>query len=56
MYLTCSIPCSPCLVEIINAGIKEIVVTKMEYYDIMSEYLLKHSKLLVRQYEFMKGD
>jgi dCMP deaminase len=50
MYLTCSIPCSPCLVEIINAGIKEVVVTKLEYYDIMSYYLVTNSKLTVRKY------
>jgi dCMP deaminase len=56
MYLTCGIPCSVCLVEIINAGIKEVVVTKMEYYDIMSQYLVDHSKLIVREYQFMKGE
>jgi len=52
LYLTCNVPCSPCLVEIINAGIKEVVVTKMEYYDIMSQYLIKHSNIIVRQYQF----
>ncbi len=51
MYMNCNIPCSPCLIEIINAGIKEIVVTKLEYYDIMGEYLIKESGLKVREYE-----
>jgi len=50
MYLTCGIPCSPCLVEIINAGIKEVIVTKLEYYDIMSYYLVVNSKITVRKY------
>ena len=50
LYMNCGVPCTPCLVEIINAGIKEIVVTKMEYYDISAEYLVKNSDLLVRVY------
>lgn len=52
MYMSCPVPCSPCLIEIINAGIVEIVVTSLELYDPMSEYLLKESKLAVRQYNF----
>ena len=48
MYMSCGIPCAPCLVEIINSGIEEIVVTNMKYYDIMGEYLIKESGLKVR--------
>jgi len=51
MYMNCPIPCSQCLVEIINAGISEIVVTKLEYYDEVSKYILKESGLLVRIFE-----
>ena len=50
MYMNCPIPCSPCLIEIINAGIKEIVVTEMSFYDKMSVYLLNESDLLWRTY------
>lgn len=50
MYMGCEVPCTPCLVEIINAGISEIVVTGMGHYDTMSEYLIKESKLKVRTY------
>jgi len=56
MYLTCVVPCSPCLVEIINAGIKEVVVTRIEYYDVMSYYLITHSKVVLRQYKFMEEE
>ena len=56
MYLTCAVPCSVCLVEIINAGIKEVIVTEMKYYDIMSQYLIEHSKLIIREYQFVKGE
>jgi len=50
LYMSCGVPCTPCLVEIINAGISEIVITKMTFYDPMSEYLLKYSNLKVREY------
>jgi len=53
MYMSCGIPCSPCLVEIINHGVKEIVVTKMSYYDISAEYLVKDSDLKIRVYDFI---
>ena len=51
MYMNCAVPCSPCLVEIINAGISEIVVTGFDHYDMMSKYLIEQSKLKVRTYE-----
>lgn len=52
LYMSCGIPCSPCLVEIINAGVKEIVVTKLnDWYDSSSEYLLKNSGLEYRLFD-----
>lgn len=55
MYMDCGVPCTPCLVEIINAGVVEIVVTKMTFYDQSAEYLLKQSDLKCRVYEHLKG-
>lgn len=49
MYMNCNIPCTPCLIEIINSGIKEIVVADMKYYDLMGEYLIRESGLKVRK-------
>jgi len=51
MYMNCGISCTPCLVEIINAGISEIVVTEMTCYDRMAEYLIFNSKLKVRKFD-----
>ena len=51
LYMNCGIPCTPCLIEIINAGILEIVVTKISYYDLMSEWVLKNSGLRYRIYD-----
>lgn len=54
MYMTCGIPCSPCLVEIINAGVEEIVLTNLRFYDeLNSRYLLDTSDLKVRVYDFI---
>lgn len=52
MYMNCGIPCSPCLIEIINAGIIEIVCTSYEQYDNEAAYLLKQSNLKHRTYRF----
>ena len=50
MYMDCGFPCTPCMVEIINAGIEEIIVTKAEFYDVSAEYVLKESGLKWRVY------
>jgi dCMP deaminase len=54
LYMTCGIPCSPCLIEIINAGVKEIIVTSLRVYDNSSMYLLNQSDLGVRLFDFIK--
>lgn len=48
MYMNCPIPCKDCLIEIINAGISEIVVSKLEYYDKISDYIVKESDIKIR--------
>jgi len=50
MYMDCNVPCTPCLVEIINAGISEIIVTQLSFYDQSAKYLLENSTLKVRLY------
>lgn len=54
LYMSCGIPCTPCLVEIINAGIKEIVVTSLNTYDESSMYLLQQSDLEIRLFDFIR--
>jgi dCMP deaminase len=54
LYMSCAIPCSKCLVKIINAGIEEIIVTGFTFYDVSSEYLLKTSNLRVRMFDFLE--
>lgn len=54
MYVNCPIPCKNCLIKIINAGIDEVVVTGVKFYDSSSEYLLKESGLKYRVYNHLK--
>lgn len=51
MYMNCPISCKDCFIEIINAGVEEIVVTSLEYYDPVTKYLVENSRLRVRQFE-----
>ncbi|GIU69124.1 MAG: hypothetical protein KatS3mg002_0360 [Candidatus Woesearchaeota archaeon] len=51
LFLTCNIPCKDCLIEILEAGIKEIYVTEFSYYDKMSEFILRNSNLEIFNYK-----
>lgn len=54
LYVTTGIPCKDCLIEIINAGVREIVVVSLKVYDEQSMYLISNSDLDVRFYDFIK--
>ena len=51
MYLTCNIPCKNCLSLMINAGIAEVVIPKIEYYDELSKFILNRSDIITRTYK-----
>ena len=53
LYLNTQIPCKDCLIEIINAGINEVVCANMKLYDEKSEFILKHSELSIRIFDFI---
>ncbi len=48
----CGIPCKDCAIEIINAGIVEVVFVMKEgvpsYYDELSEWIFKNSDIILR--------
>lgn len=53
LFLSCGVPCKDCLIEIINAGVSEVVITdKNEFYDETSKYILNNSDLKIRNYNF----
>ena len=50
LYLNASLPCKDCLIELINAGIREIVATSLvEYNDI--QFLIKYSGIKLRVFD-----
>jgi len=53
LYMSCAVPCTPCMVEIINAGVEEIVCSSMNIYDETAMYLLENSDLKVRIFDFL---
>lgn len=56
IYMSCGVPCTPCLIEIINAGIVEIVCTEIAFYDFdrSCKYLLENSDLKIRKFDFIE--
>ena len=53
LYMDCGIPCVQCLSSIINAGISEIVITKILFYDSASKYVLENSNLKYRLFSHL---
>ena len=54
MYLNCIIPCFECAKSIINAGIKEVIVEKLEDYEtsgITGRYLLEQAGVKIREFK-----
>ncbi len=52
LYLNTIIPCKNCFGTLINAGIDEIVVEKLEFYDNYTEVLFKNSNISIREFDF----
>ena len=50
LYMNCVVPCKDCLIEIINAGIVEIVCEDLVMYDQESSFLLDNSGVKVRRF------
>jgi dCMP deaminase len=50
LYMNCIIPCKDCMIALVNAGIKEVVITKGEFYHTMSEAIAEHGNILVREF------
>ena len=51
LYMNSIIPCKFCAVILVNAGIKDIVVEKLEYYHEMSRDVFIHGSVKVRSFD-----
>jgi dCMP deaminase len=51
MYMTCEVPCKDCMAVIINAGVTELVVSSLKFYDEQAELMVNSTRMLVRDYK-----
>jgi len=56
MYMTCGTPCKDCTIEIINAGVVEVVVTALSQYDryALSRLMFESSGVKLRLYKHLE--
>lgn len=55
LYLNTCIPCKDCMIDLINAGVIEIVVTILEEYDREGKRLLSESGIILRKFSCLSG-
>jgi len=51
LYMNCIIPCKDCMILLVNAGIKEVVVDDIENYHEMSINIAKKGNIKIRKFE-----
>lgn len=52
LYMNTQIPCKTCLSILINAGVSNIVVTDFKPYDSIGDFLIEHSEIRLRLFDF----
>lgn len=50
LYMNCVVPCKNCFGTLINAGIVEVVVEKVEVYDKFTQFLIDNSDIKLRRF------
>lgn len=51
LYMNCVIPCQQCFGALINAGITEIVIEKIEVYDKHTKFIIESSEIRIREFK-----
>ena len=51
LYLNSIVPCKNCFGTLINAGIVEIVVESITFYDSLTKFLYANSSIKIREFE-----
>lgn len=54
IYMNCLVSCKECLIELINAGIKEIIVEDLTHYDEVGEWIYEQSDLIIRKFNHLE--
>lgn len=56
LYMNSQPPCKDCLIELINAGVKEVVCRGGKFYDLLSGWLIENSSITVRKFNDADGE
>lgn len=51
LYMNSIIPCQKCFGTLINAGVVEIVIERLDYYDKFTPFLHSNSNITVREFQ-----
>lgn len=51
LYMNCVLPCKNCIILLINAGVKEIVIEDTKHYDEFSDFIYNHCTIKIRKFE-----
>lgn len=54
LYLTTQMPCKDCAIEIVQAGIVEVVCADLSPYDYLGPLIFKECKIPVREFSFIE--
>lgn len=50
LYMNFIIPCKDCMILLVNAGIKEVIVTKADFYHTMSSAIAENGNINIREF------
>lgn len=50
LYMNCIVPCKDCMILLVNAGIVEVVIEKLEFYHEMSKAIASHGNIKIRTF------
>ena len=51
LYMNCIIPCKDCMILLVNAGIKEVVIDDINPYHKMSIGIAEHGNIKIRKFK-----
>ena len=48
LYMDECVPCSHCMIELINAGVKELVLSSLDFYDDSTIFIFNNCDITIR--------
>ena len=51
LYMNTIVPCKDCAIILVNAGVREVVVSSLEFYHEMSKDILNYGSIIIRRFD-----